>query len=93
MKIFVLLILFFSIVSLKAQTLPKIEREFRAVWIATVDNVDFPTTKNLSIEEQKAELIKDLELAKSLKMNAVFSRSARCAMQFMNRKSNPGLNF
>lgn len=72
MKIFVLLILFSAvIISVKAETLPKVEREFRAVWIATVDNIDFPTRKNLSIAEQKAELIKDLELAESLRMNAV----------------------
>ncbi|HVE55916.1 MAG TPA: family 10 glycosylhydrolase, partial [Pyrinomonadaceae bacterium] len=71
MKIFVLLILFFAVISAKAETLPKVEREFRAVWIATVDNIDFPTAKNLSIEEQKAELIKDLELAEALRMNAV----------------------
>ena len=71
MKILITLILFLSSVSVKAEILPKVEREFRAVWIATVDNIDFPTKKNLSIEEQKAELIKDLEFAKSLKMNAV----------------------
>lgn len=71
MKTLIPLILFFTFVAVKAETLPKIEREFRAIWIATVDNIDFPTKKNLSIEEQKAEIIKDLELAKSLKMNAV----------------------
>lgn len=60
-----------SIISLNAQTMPKPEREFRAVWIATVDNIDFPTRKNLTIEEQKAEIVQSLELAKSLKLNAV----------------------
>ena len=70
-KFFILLILFFMLVPANAQTLPAPPREFRAVWIATVDNIDFPTKKNLSVEEQKAELIKDLELAESLKMNAV----------------------
>jgi len=63
--------LFLSFFLAKAQNLPKIEREFRAVWIATVDNIDFPSAKNLTIGQQKAEIIKDLELAKSLKMNAV----------------------
>jgi uncharacterized lipoprotein YddW (UPF0748 family) len=70
-KIFISLILFFTVAAVKAETLPKVEREFRAVWIATVDNIDFPTAKNLSIEQQKAELIRDLELAEALKMNAV----------------------
>ncbi len=43
---------------------PEPAREFRAVWIATVDNIDFPSKKNLSVEEQKAELIRDLDLAR-----------------------------
>ena len=54
-----------------AQPLPKVEREFRAVWIATVDNIDFPTRKDLSIEQQRAELVSGLELAKKLRLNAV----------------------
>ena len=58
-------------VSAFAQPLPKVEREFRAVWIATVDNIDFPTRKDLSIEQQRAELIAGLELAKKLRLNAV----------------------
>ena len=53
------------------QSLPKVEREFRAVWIATVDNIDFPTKKGLSPDQQKAELIGALELAKKLRLNAV----------------------
>lgn len=51
--------------------LPKVPREFRAVWIATVDNIDFPSSKNLTTEQQKAELIKMLDLAQSLKYNCV----------------------
>jgi uncharacterized lipoprotein YddW (UPF0748 family) len=58
-------------VSVFAQPLPKVEREFRAVWIATVDNIDFPTKKGLSIEQQRAELVASLELAKKLRLNAV----------------------
>lgn len=54
-----------------SQNLPAPEREFRAAWIATVDNIDFPTKKTLTIEQQKAEIIRDLELAKSLNLNAV----------------------
>ncbi|HLA96169.1 MAG TPA: family 10 glycosylhydrolase, partial [Pyrinomonadaceae bacterium] len=57
--------------TLAAQPMPKVDREFRAVWIATVDNIDFPSKRTLTIEEQKAELIRDLELTKHLRMNAV----------------------
>ncbi len=70
-RIFTVLFIFSIFISVKAETLPKVAREFRAVWIATVDNIDFPSAKNLTIEQQKAEIINDLELAKSLKMNAV----------------------
>ena len=55
----------------QSQPRPNVEREFRAAWIATVDNIDFPSRKNLSIDEQKAELLADLDLAKKLRLNAV----------------------
>ncbi|HQU92938.1 MAG TPA: family 10 glycosylhydrolase [Pyrinomonadaceae bacterium] len=54
-----------------AQPLPKVEREFRAAWIATVDNIDFPTKRTLTADEQKAELISALDLAKHLRLNAI----------------------
>jgi len=68
---FVSFFLLLTFISIKAETLPAPAREFRAVWIATVDNIDFPTRKNLSVEQQKAEITKDLDLARDLKMNAV----------------------
>lgn len=58
-------------VSAFAQSLPKVEREFRAVWIATVDNIDFPSRKGLPPEKQKEELLASLELARKLRLNAV----------------------
>jgi uncharacterized lipoprotein YddW (UPF0748 family) len=61
----------FGAVVCSAQGLPKPEREFRAAWIATVDNIDFPSSKNLTVEQQKAEIIKILDFAKELKLNAV----------------------
>lgn len=41
------------------------------MWVATVDNIDFPTRKGLSSDEQERELLAILELAKSLRLNAV----------------------
>jgi len=69
-----LLTLFISIfLTAAAQGRPtqRPEREFRAAWIATVANIDFPTRKTLTVEEQRAELLRALELAESLKLNAV----------------------
>ncbi len=69
--IFILFSVLFLVNGVQAQNVPQPEREFRAVWIATVANIDFPTKNNLSIEQQKAEIIENLKLAESLKINAV----------------------
>ena len=45
--------------------------EFRGVWVATVDNIDFPSSKLLSTEAQKAEFISLLEMHKRNGMNAL----------------------
>ena len=63
-----LLVLLLS-VNLLAQQNPK--REFRAAWIATVANIDWPSKPGLSIVEQKAEAITMLERLQENGMNAV----------------------
>lgn len=50
---------------------PALPREFRAVWIATVDNIDWPSKRTLDVPNQQAELVRQLDLAKSLNLNAV----------------------
>src|SRR5688500_13274870 len=50
---------------------PAPRREFRGVWVATVANIDWPSRRDLSVEQQKAELIAILERAKALNLNAV----------------------
>lgn len=45
--------------------------EFRAAWIATVANIDWPSPGNYNSLEQKKEFIKILEMHKSNGMNAV----------------------
>jgi uncharacterized lipoprotein YddW (UPF0748 family) len=76
---FIFFLFIFLTIAAQSQSLLKPEREFRAVWIATVDNIDFPTKKTLSVEQQKAELLQTLELAKSLKLNAViFQARPQC---------------
>ena len=68
---FALFLFIFLTIAAQSQSVPKPEREFRAVWIATVANIDFPTEKTLSVEQQKVELLQNLEVARSLKLNAV----------------------
>ena len=49
---------------------PAVE-EFRAAWIATVANIDWPSKPGLSVAEMKAELAGLLDLVAELNMNAV----------------------
>ena len=60
-----------SALSATAQEVPSPQREFRAAWIATVANIDWPTKKGLSTQQQKAELIALLDKAVALNLNAV----------------------
>lgn len=45
--------------------------EFRGVWVATVDNIDWPSRGNHNTESQKAEFIRLLDFHKSNGMNAM----------------------
>ncbi len=45
--------------------------EFRGVWIASVDNINWPSKPGLTDKEQKAEIIDILDEIKSLNMNAI----------------------
>ena len=47
-------------------------REFRAAWIATVANIDWPSKPGLPVAQQQAELNSLLDRAAQLHFNAVF---------------------
>lgn len=51
---------------------PPPAREFRAAWIATVANIDWPSKPGLSVADQKQELLSLLDRAQQLHLNAVF---------------------
>jgi len=51
--------------------LPPLEREFRAAWIATVANIDWPSKPGLPAEVQRKELIRLLDSAVETRLNAV----------------------
>lgn len=52
-------------------TPPPVARELRAVWVATVGNIDWPSRPGLSTWAQQAELLAILDRAKALGLNAV----------------------
>lgn len=69
---FTFLFSLFSLVNSSAQSkiiYPK--NEFRAVWIATVANIDWPKNNTDPVEKQKSDFIEILESYKKLHYNAV----------------------
>lgn len=54
-----------------AITAPPAPREFRAAWVASVTNIDWPSRKDLSSAQQQAEIISIVERAHQLGLNAL----------------------
>ncbi len=52
-------------------TMPPPKREMRAIWIASVVNIDWPSESGLPVEAQQKELIELLDLAKAYHLNTV----------------------
>ena len=50
---------------------PPTPREFRAAWVATVANIDWPSKKGLTVAQQKQEIIRIVSRAKELNLNAL----------------------
>ena len=50
---------------------PPAPREFRAAWVATVANIDWPSKLGLSTAQQQAEIINIVNRAKELNLNAL----------------------
>jgi len=50
---------------------PPAPREFRAAWVSTVANIDWPSKPNLSADKQQAEAIAILDRARALNLNAI----------------------
>jgi len=66
---FIVLLSFWNAHSQYDAKYPK--NEFRAVWIATVVNIDWPKAGTDSVSKQKADFIEILETYKKLNYNAI----------------------
>jgi len=54
-----------------AEVPPPVPREFRAAWVASVYNLDWPSRPGLSPDAQRAELLALLDRAAALHLNAI----------------------
>jgi uncharacterized lipoprotein YddW (UPF0748 family) len=57
--------------SLACQPPPELPREFRGVWVATVDNIDWPSRPGLPTDVQQRELDALLDSAHAIGLNAI----------------------
>jgi uncharacterized lipoprotein YddW (UPF0748 family) len=68
---------------------PTLAREFRAAWVATVDNIDWPSKKGLSTEQQQAELIALLDKSEAIGLNAIIFQVRPAADALYESKIEP----
>lgn len=68
-NVFVIVLIFSSILSAQSSNPPK--REFRAAWVATVTNIDWPTSKGLTSFDQQNQAIAILDKHKANNINAI----------------------
>jgi len=71
----------------KAQTNPK--REFRGVWVATVQNIDWPSKRGLGSEVQKQEFINILNEHQKSGVNAIMLQIRPSADAFYAKGREP----
>ncbi len=63
--------------------------EFRGVWVATVDNIDWPGKGNFNTDSQKVEFIKLLDMHQRNGMNALIVQVRPCTDAFYPSQYEP----
>ena len=63
--------------------------EFRAVWIATINNIDWPSKPNLSVAQQKSEFLKLLDTFQQFNLNVVILQVRAASDAFYESKTEP----
>ncbi|GAB3036607.1 glycoside hydrolase family 10 protein [Spirosoma pulveris] len=65
------------------------KREFRAVWVATVNNIDWPSKKGLPVVDQQREIVTMFDQHQQMGLNAVVVQVRSAADAFYARGSEP----
>src|SRR4051794_37728534 len=68
---------------------PGWQREFRGVWVATLNNIDWPSRPGLPVAEQQRELMRVLDRAAQIHFNAVFFQVRPAADAFYESRLEP----
>ncbi|AZQ64490.1 glycoside hydrolase family 10 protein [Flammeovirga pectinis] len=91
MQIRLLFLLFFSVVASIGYS--QENREFRAVWIATVNNIDFPSSSSASMQAQREDYVRYLDKISSIGFNTVIVQVRPVADTFYPSAYEPWSKF
>lgn len=92
--LFLLLLLpFIAAAQSQTDTIPKVKyepkREFRGAWIATVENIDWPTRTGMTGDEQQKQLIEILNAHQQTGLNAVMFQIRPAADAYYAKGTEP----
>ncbi|MBN1925177.1 MAG: family 10 glycosylhydrolase [Prolixibacteraceae bacterium] len=65
------------------------KHEFRGIWIATVNNLDWPSSPGISVEQMESEMLNMLDLLEELNFNAVIFQVRPAADAFYHSDTEP----
>jgi uncharacterized lipoprotein YddW (UPF0748 family) len=68
---------------------PPVQREFRGLWVATVENIDWPSQRGLDPARQKQEMLALLDRAAALRFNVVVLQIRAGCDAFYESKIEP----
>ena len=63
--------------------------EFRAIWIATINNIDWPSKPNLTVAQQKNEFLELLDKIQKFNLNVVILQVRAASDAFYDSKIEP----
>ena len=89
MRIFTGLVLPIAFCLLSFASLSQNKPEFRGVWVATVDNIDWPTRGNYNSDSQKAEFVHLLDMHQRNGINAMIVQVRPAADAFYPSSYEP----
>lgn len=92
-KPFLLTALFLILFALNSLGEDPQKKEFRGIWIATINNIDWPSAPGLPVETQKKELTELIERVVKLNLNVVIFQVRAAADAFYESETEPWSSF
>ena len=68
---------------------PPAPREFRAAWVASIGNTNWPSAPGLTVDQQKREMIEILDRCAALHFNAIILQVRPAADALYNSELEP----